>query len=347
MKEEKSRIIESVMAKSDNHVKAPLEERMNYIMEDVSKLMAIFVTIYIVLILCQSPQINSYIVQKGGSLDYLELLWIFPGVIFSFGLQQVCSKYLVLFLKPYLAKVNYREDESEKQRLHRIGTSLMGFLYYTWSFVTLFYLSYGSEFLPTIYGGFLKLEDSPITWPNQTSQALKIVYLLGLGHHLERLIVHMFESRHSKSFYTMNLHHLLTVYLISLSFFMNHFVFGVAVFLLHDLSDALMWASRLFRETIFEKTTSVIFICMFVSWVATRVYGFIGEVVFQLLLLISSPKQYFKAFYFSHIFFFTSLFLLATLNVYWSFQIGKIAVTKFIKKQSSFAFEDSKRRKMH
>jgi hypothetical protein len=323
----------------------PIEEKMNYVMEDVSKYLVLFVTIYIILILSQSPQINSYIIENGGSFDYSDLIWIFPGILMSWGLLQICTRYLAHLLKPYLTKVNYRESEDESQRLHRIGTSIMGIIYYVWSFVTLFYLSYGTEFLPTIYGGDMRLWDTHTTWPNKTSKAIKIVYLLGLGHHLERLISHMIESKHSKSFYTMNLHHVLTVYLISLSFFMNHFIFGVAVFLLHDLSDALLWASRLLRETIFERTTLFVFIAMYFSWLATRVYAYIVEVVFQFFLLVSSPKKYFKAFYFSHVFFFTSLSVLAALNVYWGFQIGKIAFSKFVKKQNSFAFEDTKRKK--
>jgi len=185
-------------------------------------------------------------------LKYWEFLWTIPGIAYSYGLYLVSTKYLVKLFKPYLKTVNYKEGESEDQRLVRVGVNLMGFLYYTSSFITLFYLSYNTEFLPKVYGGYLSLDTYTDDWPVKTSKVIRIVYMICFGHHIERLIVHTLDSRHSKSFHTMNLHHLLTVYLIALSFFMNHFIFGVAVFLLHDLSDALLWASRLLRETVFD-----------------------------------------------------------------------------------------------
>jgi len=330
--------------KTEKSNSTPIEEKANYVMEDVSRFTTIFITIYMALILSQSPNINEYMAKRGGSISYWEFLWVIPGVVYSYGLFVICTKYLAKYLQPFLKEVNFREEESHEQRLHRIGVSIMGLAYYVWSFCTLYYLSYGTEFLPVVYGGYLQLDNYPNEWPVNTSSAIRITYLIGLGHHLERLIVHMIESRASKSYYTMNLHHILTVYLIALSYFMNHFMFGVAVFILHDLSDALMWASRLLRETKFEKATIITFLLMSASWFHERVYGFITEVVLKLLFEMIHPRKFFSKFYFSHLFFFTALFLLAALNVYWCFQILQIAITKFIKKQDKFAFEDTKRK---
>jgi hypothetical protein len=329
---------------SEDSGNTTIEEKANYVMEDVSRFTTIFITIYMALILSQSPNINEYMAKRGGSISYWEFLWIIPGMLFSYGLFVVCTKYLAKLLQPYLKEVNYREEESHEQRLHRIGVSIMGLIYYVWSFSTLYYLSYGTQFLPVVYGGYLQYDNYVNEWPLKTSIAIRITYLIGLGHHLERLIVHMFESRASKSYYTMNLHHILTVYLIALSYFMNHFLFGVAVFILHDLSDALLWASRLLRETRFERATIVTFLLMTASWFHERVYGFIVEVIYKLLLMMIHPRKFFSKFYFSHLFFFTALFLLATLNVYWCFQILQIAITKFIKKMDKLPFEDAKRK---
>jgi hypothetical protein len=321
-----------------------IEEKANYVMEDISKFTTIFITIYMALILSQSPNINAYMAKRGGSINYWEFLWIIPGVVYSYGLYVVCTKYLAKYLEPLLKEVNFREDESYEQRLKRVGVSIMGLIYYVGSFVALFYLSYGTEFMPAVFGGNLQLDNYNDVWPVETSLAIRIAYLIDLGHHLERLIIHMIESRHSKSYYTMNLHHILTVYLIALSFFMNHFVFGVAVFLLHDLSDALMWASRLLRETRYERATIVAFLLMTVSWFRERVYSFITEIVSKLLMMMIHPHKFMNKFYFSHLFFFTALFVLALLNVYWCFQIMQIAITKFVKKQDKFDFEDAKRK---
>lgn len=341
MNSSQSKAVTSPPLKSETPQQS-IEDKMNYVMEDVSKFLTIFITIYMALILSQSPQINDFIFAEGGSLEYWEFLWTIPGIAYSYGLYLVSTKYLVKLFKPYLKTVNYKEGESEDQRLVRVGVNLMGFLYYTSSFITLFYLSYNTEFLPKVYGGYLSLDTYTDDWPVKTSKVIRIVYMICFGHHIERLIVHTLDSRHSKSFHTMNLHHLLTVYLIALSFFMNHFIFGVAVFLLHDLSDALLWASRLLRETVFEKSTITIFITMAISWFFTRVYSFLYEVIYRVFLILSNPKMYIKTFYFSHLFFFTSLFLLAGLNLYWFVQIVQIAITKFIKKKDTFAFEDSR-----
>jgi len=321
---------------------------MNYVMEDVSKFMTIFITIYMALILSQASKINVFILAEGGSLEYWEFLWTIPGIAYSYGLYWISTKHLARLLKPYLKTVSFKEGEAEDQRLVRIGVNLMGCFYYCTSFVTLFYLSYGTEFMPKIYGGHLNLDTYTNDWPVKTSKVIRIVYMLCFGHHLERLIVHALDSRHSKSFYTMILHHTLTVYLIALSFFMNHFIFGVAVYLLHDLSDAMLWAARLLRETVFEKTAAATFVAMGLTWLFTRVYSFLNEVIYRIFLILSNPSLYIRNFYFSHLFFFTSLFLLAGLNIYWFVQIAQIAITKFIKKKDTFAFEDSKgRRKTH
>ena len=87
---------------------------------------------------------------------------------------------------------------------------------------------------------------------------------------------------------------------------------------------------------------------MGLTWLFTRVYSFLYEVIYRIFLILSNPSLYIRNFYFSHLFFFTSLFLLAGLNIYWFVQIAQIAITKFIKKKDTFAFEDSKgRRKTH
>lgn len=325
--------------------RSALEEKLNIVVEDVCKFVTIFITIYMSLILYQSSKINDFINDRSESLNPWEFLWVIPGIAYSYGLYFLSTKYLANYFTPYLTKVSTRTDETLAQRLHRVGVNLMGLIYYVSSFVTLFYLSYGTEFLPTIYGGYLEIDNYLATWPVRTSKTLRIVYLVGLGHHLERLAMHMIQSRHSITYYTMNLHHILTVYLIALSFFMNHFVVGVAVFLLHDLSDALLWASRLLRETVFERITIVTFALMALSWFVTRVYAFLVEVIVKLVYVFAYPQHIFKEFYFSHLFLFASLFMLATLNIYWSFQIAQIAVTRFVKKQNSFALEDSKGRK--
>lgn len=326
--------------------KPPMEDRVVYVMEDISKFVSIFITIYLILIFCQYSEMDSYIVEQGGSLNYWEFFWIIPGIIFSYGLYYVSTRYFAKYLQPWLTKVNFKEGEDEAQRIHRVGVNIMGLTYYCVSFCWLFYLGYKDRrFLPRVFGGELQLEGSDLEWPLNTPKFARIVYLGGLGHHLERLLVHAWEHRHSKTFHTMNLHHLLTVFLIALSYFLNHFLFGIAVFLLHDFTDALLWASRLLRETVFEKTTVTCFILMAVGWFFTRIGSFLIEVIFPLLKMLTFPRKVFKEFYFTHLFFFTALGLLAVLNIYWFFQIAQIAITKFIKKKNSFGFEDSAGRK--
>lgn len=315
--------------------------------DDVCFFLTIFVGIYALLTICKISDVERVMLEHSITTNYWEYLWVLPGMAYSFGLYLICSRYLVLFLEPYMTKDSNHDEENHQQRLRRTGNYIMGFIYYFSSIAVTWYVAKNEGYLPKMYGGDVNALGFNDIWPVKSSNLLRIVYLMNLGHHFERLLFHSVVQRGSKTFYTMMLHHVITVFLIWLSFLIDYFIYGIPVFLFHDMSDLFLAASRILRETHFKKATEVVFAIMMVSWVYTRIVGFIWEVIYPMTINFSSPSVFVRSFWFIHAFLFMALYLLAILNIFWFVQICNIAFARFIHGKTKYSYEDGQKKKNH
>ena len=302
--------------------------------------LSIFIFIYQSRIFTQFPEVCKYLKPLGIETDYVSLWWIIPAIAFSWSLYYPIGKFLTRFWIYLLNEKSSRDGESKEQHIKRARIYLMGGIYYTLSVFITFYVGYHLEMLPKLFGGKLDFFDLIASWPTKTNDYLLFVYILSFGHHLERLIAHAFTSYSSATYFTMLLHHFIAVGLIAISYQSQYLEIGLGVLLCLDISDALLQYARFFRETKYRNFSYAIFAVMALTWIHGRICSFIFEIIIPVIRVVSNPTQFMQQFYEMHIYYAVSLSMLGVLNIFWLFQILKIAVTVFIKKSEKLEYED-------
>jgi hypothetical protein len=321
-----------------------LENRMAGVMENIARGVLLFVIVYCLTMIPQLMEILEFMQMKNISVSFTEYLWIVPGALSSHLVYKLSTTVFIRFFFPILSKESCRAGESEAQRHTRLGNYIYGTLYYTFSFFTLFYMTFKSHYCPVAFGGTLQTTDKRIAWPYDVSYDIRIFYMITLGHHVERIIHELVYNSKTKTFYVMLLHHTLTIKLVFLSFFMRHLVFGIPVLLTHDFNDIFLNASRFFRETRYKSFASFLFVLLMVSWFYSRIYSFMVEVIFGVYYQTVYEAEFINKYLYTHLFYGPALSLLYILNVYWGFQILKVAFIRLYKGKESLPFEDSKKK---
>ena len=72
----------------------------------------------------------------------------------------------------------------------------------------------------------------------------------------------------------MCLHDVLTIYLYGGSYLVNLWNIGATIALIHDISDILLQAAKIFSETKLENLTAAIFVSNMLIWFYTRIIIF-------------------------------------------------------------------------
>ena len=289
----------------------------------------------------QFPEVTRVLETYGIHSSGLKFFWIIPGYLFSYLLYFPLGKILDRFWIGFLLPEGTREGENLKKRVKRMRTYLMASIYYSSSFLFVLIAAVYEGLLPILYGGDLDLAMEQKRWPRQTGVLVTIVYLFQYGHHLERLLNHAVNEYHSATFWTMSLHHILTVGMIAVSFQTRITHFGIAVLMMLDFSDCLLQLSRFLRETTFQGTAKVTFVFLVISWLHGRVLGLGWEVIPAVVKMALSRHLFVHQFFSIHVFYVIGLCVFWLLNVFWFYQIVKIFVSVFIKKIFKFDYEDS------
>ena len=305
----------------------------------------IFIGIFEIKIFMQFPQVFKMLENYSIKQDFYEFLWLIPGYLFSFLLYFPLGNYLQQFWEKFLKTDTMRDGESREQRLMRCKSYLMASFYYLISFIVIFVVAKEEGILPMVYGGTLDLSVEQKLWPKRSSIAVRIIYLFSYGHHLERLLHHVYASYISSTFYTMLLHHIITVGLIAISFHTELCCFGIAVLMLLDLSDFLLQFVRFLRETTFAISSKIVFVVMLITWVQGRIIGLGWEVLPAVFEMFLSRHIFVLQFNTLHLFYISGLSLLWVLNIFWFYQIVKIFVTVFVNKKTRLEYEDSHAKK--
>lgn len=322
-----------------------IENKINNVMESIGFVMSCFVTIYFIMIIPSLFEMYNFFKESKMEVHFEEYWFTFLGGLFSYSVYKLCTTYLIKLWKPYISPIIVRENETPNQRMHRLGDYMYKTFYYTWSFVTLFYMTYNTHFSPKEFGGSLEITKAFQLWPYEVSIQIRIFYMFTLGHHCERLIYEIVHNRKHSTFYTMTFHHIVTIMLIFLSFFTRHLMFGIPVMLTHDFNDIFLNMSRFLRESLYPGSASFAFLIMFISWFYTRIYIYLKYVVYGLAFGILNMNSYIRRFLFVQVFFVPALISLLVLNLFWFFQIFRVFVWRFVKKDKNLPFEDFKTKK--
>lgn len=144
------------------------------------------------------------------------------------------------------------------------------------------------------------------------------MYMLTFGYHLERLFHQLINERLSANFYITMFHHVITLQLIFISFFLKYTMLGIPIMLLHDFSEIFLNSGRFFAETKYDYATRASVMLLFLSWFYTRIWLFSKEVLYGIVqCFLNYDLDFAKRYKATHLFFLVALFGLLFLNITW------------------------------
>ncbi|KAL6218826.1 hypothetical protein ACLB2K_012034 [Fragaria x ananassa] len=112
-------------------------------------------------------------------------------------------------------------------------------------------------------------------WPNQElGLPLKLVYMCQCGFYTYSIVALLTWETRRKDFSVMMSHHVITVFLIGMSYITSFFRIGSIILALHDGSDVFMEAAKVFKYSEKELAASVFFGCFAFSWLILRLIYF-------------------------------------------------------------------------
>ncbi|XP_074061119.1 ceramide synthase 4-like isoform X1 [Macrotis lagotis] len=184
------------------------------------------------------------------------------------------------------------------------------------------------------FGGFLVLYNETWLWEPKTcwdkypfqplQPAMYWWYLLELGFYLSLLLTLPFDIKR-KDLKEQVIHHFVTVILIGFSYSANLLRIGTLVLLLHDVSDFLMEACKMFNYAQWRHLCDTLFVIFALVFIVSRLILFPTKILYTTYY---DTMVTFKPF-FGYYFFNVLLMVLQVLHVFWSGLILRM-VYKFV-----------------
>lgn len=265
---------------------------------------------------------GSHVSQK--PFEYSELIFIPIGFFFClitfYGMPYVMDGYVRSNLHEMK---NHFEDEN--QRVTRLIHNFHSLLYYLVSFSFGMYVTSGTILRPVMLNGNMDLNSSVVNWPEDTHKYVRWYFLFTLGHHLERQVNLWTHKRKNNDFWTLNLHHILTIFLMGYSYAMRCLHFGVPVVIIHDISDIMYNISKICRcVKSWRPFLNVSMVLFAMSWLYTRIICYTTEVLLPLKGHVNRSSYIAQTYRMIALFELFCLYVLGVLNYYWFFLICKI-----------------------
>lgn len=156
-------------------------------------------------------------------------------------------------------------------------------------------------------------------WPNQELELpLKLVYMCQCGFYIYSIAALLTWETRRKDFSVMMSHHVVTVILIGYSYITGFFRIGAIILALHDASDILLEAAKVFKYSNKELKASVLFGCFAISWLVLRLIVFPFWVItsssYHVCMVLNLAEPYPTSLYYV---FNTMLLTLLVFHIYW------------------------------
>ena len=159
-----------------------------------------------------------------------------------------------------------------------------------------------------------------------------LLYTLESAYYLQGVPTLLWEPK-KKDFLGMFGHHIVTLFLLVYSFYLNFTSVGCMIMLCHDICDVCMEVTKLTRRAKYEMLTNILFGIFVLAWVGLRLVYFpfviIRSCLTEPIPIISiqynvEPEPH-------NTLFNTMLIMLVMFHLYWTYLISKVvhrAITK-------------------
>ena len=322
-----------------NSVRQNIEKLLCVFMENCSFYITIVIGAYCLVVLPEIYRFHAQAKASSSPFVYSELLIVVVGLVASAGLYFLTPGLFGNYVSKNLAETQYRR-EGNAARQARMLNYIHGMVYYPLSFTAGLVLTKGSDLRPKLFGGRFNGMEFVNIWPQDIPDPLRWYFLFQLGHHIERALVLVIYKRKTNDFFTMNLHHLLTILLMLYSYLMRQLFWGIPVVLIHDMSDSLLNATKFFREIKpLKRLLSPTFAAFWASWLFTRVFVYTIEILGPLKYILIHPSEAINAYFYTTLFQVVCLHMLGVLNYYWSFMLTKMLYNKLTAKSEKNAMD--------
>ena len=148
--------------------------------------------------------------------------------------------------------------------------------YYIFASVLGYVAAKDSYFLSPLLGGKGSTDLMFTDFPYQRLEELLLIrnyLIIQLGYHLFSLIQHVFKEP-KNDFIEMLLHHIVTVALVGLAYYMNYMTMSLLVLFCHDFSDVFGSLVRIFVDTKYKNFAVICYVGLLLSWFYMRLVVF-------------------------------------------------------------------------
>lgn len=227
----------------------------------------------------------------------------------------------------WFQKRKKREKTSELKRLQDAS----------WHFIFYIVMSWYGIYVLWDKSWFAKAINCWIGWPAQpVSNGIYWYYLIELGFYISAVYM-LFTDHKRKDFTELIVHHMVTLFLMIISFNYNLLRVGSLVLCVHDQVDYFLSMAKIAMYCKKRMLADVLFVFFIIVWIATRLviypYVILYSVFIDLPGYADDSRPYTKMYDRSTIMMFVkcSLVVLQILHFIWTFLIIKSAAAKLTK----------------
>ena len=160
------------------------------------------------------------------------------------------------------------------------------------------------------------------------SKRVLLFYCVETGFYIQAIPFLLFVEERRRDWWQSMTHHVVTLGLMSYSYYLNFTRVGVMVMLVHDVSDIFLELAKLARYARVPALGHACFIVFTITWFASRVFYYpavlIRSTLFESLELAARPHNIQAEPHYS--LFNGMLIALFALHVYWSYLIVQVLV---------------------
>ncbi|WFD43558.1 sphingosine N-acyltransferase [Malassezia psittaci] len=185
-----------------------------------------------------------------------------------------------------------------------------------------------------IISGIVRMINLPIEYPHWVMRPeTKLYYLLQASYWMQQAFVMLLGlERPRKDYYELIAHHLVTLWLIGWSYFINLTMIGTTVFVCMDIPDTWLALSKMLNYLNMDTATAIVYSAFMVVWTYFRIY-LSARTLYSVYNDYHKIPAYARTFYPSrghwlvwwmqcHVF--APLLLLLLLNIFWYYLMWRI-----------------------